>query len=189
VSGASRPPRLVHYRYPERSPAFSPEQLAYIESIHAFLDEVQLREVRAFEDFTLNLDFESLIAREIPGLRSSAKGVTVYIKRFGTEPYLDMAHRVLDLVLDASMGREVRQYVMRPFRVTLPSGDRYYPFTVGADPAFWRRRFEDAAATLGTLSAEFDRGWFVVSKGQVGEVYAFDLLGIGVASADDLSTW
>lgn len=186
MSGPSRPPRVVRYRYPERSPVFSPQQLAYIESIQSFMDEADLREVRAFESFTLNLDLETLVAVEIPGLRPSPNDAVVYVRRFGADPYMQMAHRFLDLVLDGSLGREVRKHVMRPFRVTLPNGDRYYPFTVGVDPAAWRCRFRDAAEALGAPSAEFDRGRFVVSTGQV---YAFSLLAIEVARTDDLAAW
>ena len=178
--------RIVDYRYPDRATEFSPQQLDYIESTHAFMDERQLDKIRRFEHFRLNQDLGCLTAREIPGLRPSPDNAVVYVRRFGSARYVDMADLFLDLVLDDSWGREIRACIMRPYRITLPTGDRYYPFVIGVDPASWRQRFRDAAAALNTPSAEFDRGRFVLSDGRT---FAFNELELDVADPDDLATW
>ncbi len=138
MSGPSRPRQVGDYRYPDRSSSFNPRQLAYIESVHAFLDESDLRKVRAFEVFRPNIHFETVTAVEIPGLRSDPHSAVVYIKRFGTGPYIELANQFLDRLFDETVVLEIWKFVMRPYRITLPNGDQYYPFTVGVDPAIWR---------------------------------------------------
>ena len=76
---------------------------------------------RAFDVFTLNLDFQTVTSVEIPGLRSSPVNAVVYVKRFGTGSYIEMADLFLDRVLDGCFAREVRKFVMRPYRITLPT--------------------------------------------------------------------
>ncbi len=86
-----------------------------------------------------------------------------------------MMDRFWGYVPDGFPQERVDRCRMPAVRVTIPDGDRYYPFVFRYDLDQWRSRLLGAADLHHTLIGEFDRGEFVLSSGQKFSFAALEL--------------
>ena len=175
---ALMPPNFIAYDDECPSPQFSREDIGYIESIKGFLSEEGQKKCRDVEWFTLNINTGVISCGDIPGLRGdrnfwgSIIG-NIYVKRFSSQSYETMMDKFLAPILQDIPFEGRDACVMHPFRVALPNGDKFYPYSVGGDLRAWRRRLQECADTHHTVLGHFERGNFIVSDGGI---FGFDTL-------------
>ena len=76
------PSNFVVYDPDNPSPYFSPEKIAYIESIKDDFSDEEVKQIRRMERFTFNLNMGGGGADEIPGIRKHPVEQHLYFKRF-----------------------------------------------------------------------------------------------------------
>ena len=160
------PSRLIDYDYDNPSFPFTPEQIAYIESIREFLSDSELAQARRIETFRYNTFFGNPNESGIPGLRPRERTYCMYLRRFDERPYGRLVDEFLDAVYEDFSKENINHVMMPGFRVTTPDRDRYYAFVFNSDFQAWINRMIAVATQLGTLMAWFDRGKFRLTDGR-----------------------
>lgn len=160
------PPRLIPYDYDNPSHPFTPEQIAYIESVRDFLSEAELVQLRRLERFRYNTFFGTPGELGIPGLRSSENIYCMYLRRYDDRFYGELVNSFLIKVYEDFSAENVNRVLMPGCRVTTPDDDRCYAFEFHGDLQAWIDRMIAVAVQLGTLMAWFDRGKFCLMDGR-----------------------
>ncbi len=160
------PSNFVEYDHLDPSPHFTKQQIDYIESIRDDFNAEDLARIRDIEWFMLNLNVEGMAEGVIPGLRTKPGIGCLYIRRYSTEKYTKMIDAFLDYIPKDFPKEHVLKCYMPSYRVTLPTGDQFYPIVFHGDLNAWRKRLEESAYVHHTLTGHFDHGKFVVSDGR-----------------------
>ena len=157
------PSNFIVYDHNKPSLLFPTDWVAYIESISADFDEEDLRRIRAFERFALNINTGLVGNGGIPGLRKDLGRGHTYVRRFSEKPWEQLISD-FDSFIPATFP-ERNRYLIDMIRISTFDGGIFYPFTYFGDLGAWRRLMAEAADRCGTVLAEFDRGSFAVSDG------------------------
>lgn len=160
------PARRIPYDYDNPSPPFTPEQIAYIESIREFLSADELAKARRIEKFSYSTLFGDLNEIGITGLRPHKKTYCMYLRRFDGRTYDRLVEDFLDEIYEDFPEENIHRVVMPGYRVTTPEGDRYYAFMFNGNFQAWIDRMTVVAVKHGTLMAWFDRGKFCLTDGR-----------------------
>ena len=160
------PARRIAYDYDNPSHPFTPEQIAYIESIREFLSDSEIAQARRIETFSYNTFFGNPNEIGIAGLRPQDRTYCMYLRRFDERPYGRLVDEFLDAVYEDFSEDNIDRVNMPGYRVTTPDGDRYYAFVFNGDLQAWIDRLVAVAGQHGTLMAWFDRGKFCLTDGR-----------------------
>ena len=160
------PARRIAYDYDNPSPPFTPDQIAYIESIRDFLSDGELAQARRIETFSYNTFFGTPNESGIAGLRPREKTYCMYLRRFDKRPYGRLVDEFLDAVYEDFPEDNINRVNMPGYRVTTPDGDRYYAFVFNGDFQEWINRMVAVGVQHATLMAWFDRGKFCLTDGR-----------------------
>ena len=157
------PPNCTAYDYDNPSPPFTPESIAAIDSVKAFLSDNELAQARRLETVYFSPVFKTAGGTSIPGLRFYASYFCLYLRRFDNRSYEELLKGFLDAVYDGHPKSRFGGVTWPWFRVTTPDGARYYPLYFHGNLKAWSDRMIVVAAELATTMAWFDKGKFRIT--------------------------
>jgi hypothetical protein len=162
----SLPPHFVVYDYLNPSHFFTQDEIKVIESIRDYFSEEDLEVIRNIESSIFNKNTGLVNNSFIPGLRQDPPRGYLYVRRFSKDKFGKMMDLFLDYVPSDFPVEDRYRCNMPGFRVTVPNGDRYYPFAFHGNLEQWRKRLKESADFHHTLLGQFDHGKFVLSDGE-----------------------
>lgn len=160
------PPTCTPYDYDDPGPPFTPDEIAAIDSIKAFLSESELAQARRLETVYYNPVFKSAGGTPIPGLRQHAALSHLYVCRYNDQFYGVLLEGFLAKVYEGCSEAELGGVNWPWFRVTTPDGNRHYPLHFNGNLQAWTDRMMEAAAGVGTTMGWFDHGKFRLTDGR-----------------------
>lgn len=160
------PPTAYPYNYDRLLPPFTAENTAAVESIKEFLSDSELDRARRLESVYFSPIFQTIVGTFIPGLRRYDTSFCLYLLRFNDMRYEDLVAEFLDAVYTGCPKEDLGGGHWGWFRVTIPNGDRYYPFDFHGNLQVWSDRLITVALEKGAAMGWFEKGKFCLTDGR-----------------------